>query len=165
MTCTIFKTDPELVTPFGIWLSNHLNRGADIVWPFVRQHTYDILKKQFFNQTYALHESYRHLEEFEEYHFGSTESIMPFPSGVMKYSYEEYSLLVAPVERFRIKLEPLRGEFEIDTRHLMGSPTKYVQERIIKQIGETWRQRGEAEIRRFFESLEDNDQIRKVSKY
>ena len=164
MTCTLFKTDPEFVTPIGIWLSKKLNKGADIVWPFVTQYTYDLLMRKYGDRIRELRESYQNLEEFEEYHFGNSNPILPFPSGGMEYGYEEYDLLQSPVRRFDLNIEPLRRRYEIDHRNLRFTDSEYVKTTMIKEVGEMWRRKGEEELRRFFESLEEDDrQIRKVS--
>ena len=119
---------------------------------------------KYWDKTREVHAAHRDLEEFEEYHFGNSSPILPFPSGRMEYHYETVDLLHAPIRRFVLNIEPLRARYEIDHKNLRHTDSEYVKNVMIKQVGEMWRRKGEAELKRFFESLEeDGRQIRKVS--
>jgi hypothetical protein len=164
MTCQIFKTNPEFVTPVGIWLARKLNKGVARVWPLVRQKTYDKLSSLYYNKIKELHDSLEYVDELEEQYYSRAERILPFPSGRYEGSIKESLLPDRPYKRFSYRLEPIWGGREIDIGYTDDpNYTDHVKELLVKQIGELWQEKGEAEARRLL--FNDDRKIRKIPFY
>jgi hypothetical protein len=160
MVCKVFKTDPKLVTPFGIWLAVNLNKVGDFIWPFVRQKTYNNITIELRKQIIAVNEAYQHLEEFEDYHFNNSKPSLAFPGGKMEYRFNETVNEYDMCTRFSFKLTPMQGNQIIDQFRMRKYPERtsdYVKESLIRRTGELWQEKGETEARRYFEGIEDND--------
>lgn len=157
----IFSTNPEFVTPLGIRLAHKLNSLVYKV-SVVKRATYDIIKRDYDYLEYRSHKIERtFVHEGRPY--------LPFPSNKFEYSvYRDDTYRIESAQTiYRFELNPLRGGVAVNDidQYRYDVDDDYVKELVIRQVGEAWRKEGEAEMRKFLESisLNDNRQIHKVS--
>lgn len=152
-------------------MAKRLNKGVDFIWPLVRQKAYDKVNAAYgrvnaslSRMSYELHEAHKDIEELERGYYARSARILPFPSGKMVYdSRIEPDPYIPHETRYSFNIEPLRGgriEYNLPNQ---PDYTEHVKELLIRQIGELWKEKGEAEARKFL--FNEQQQIYKVSKY
>lgn len=146
--------DPNLVTPFGLWLVKNLDQAAYHIWPFVKRSSFVKLTARFWEQLSQNRRLEHEIHELEEWHFSQSEYI-PLPKFDVHFS--EQSVRNSSVKRFRLDCVPLQAIIEVDTFN-MRDP-KYlipeVKERLIRLTRKAWADMAEKEMRRYFREVYD----------
>lgn len=151
MTCHLFNTDPDLVTPLGIWLARKLNRLADIVWPFVTQRSYDRLRDSLAESERARRELTEELEEFADWHY-SNNDYLPVPDLKVKFNVDDID---SHIKRFNLELEPVCKRYDLNVWKRRNSEllTENIITLLIRLTRDEWADKAEHQLRRYFKEI------------
>jgi hypothetical protein len=138
-------------------LATGLNKAINIIWPFVPRYRYEYLEEKYNIRCFELYETSRNLDELEEFQFNKGPRYVPFPD--YKYSFKQQEILgERPVTRLSLSAEPMRAYYQVATYDLdFEDSSEYIKNLLVRQAGELFRKKGEADMRQVIESLSRND--------
>lgn len=121
------------------------------------RHRYEYLEEKYTIKSFELYETTRNLAELEEFQFNKGPRYVPFPD--YKYSFRQQEIAdQRPITRISLSAEPLRSYYQIDTYQLsFEDSSEYIKNLLVRQSGELFRKKGEADMRKVIESLSQND--------
>lgn len=151
MTCRLFNTNKDQVTPVGFWLANKLNSLFDFIWPFVRQRSYDKMCNNYLNSERGRHELIKQLEEFEDWHYASTEYLPPIATETIFSS----KIMLNGATRFSLELNPVCNYYEchVFDRKDKKLLTENIKNSLIRLTRNKWADNAEHAMKQYFREV------------
>jgi hypothetical protein len=107
--------------------------------------------------SFELYQSLENLEELEKFQFTKGQRYLPFPDYEYSFKHQETGD-ERPFTRISLSAKPLQSHYHVDTYRLnFEESSDYIKNLLIRQAGELFRKKGEADMRQVIESLSQND--------